>query len=221
MYAQPAEPKVVYLAIDEKGKELQKEVRPPQPGIPGEVQRYDSEYARAGSCNLFVAYNWQSHQRHVQVTERRRGEDWAAFLYELAMVYYPQADRIVVVCDNLNIHDTASLYELYGAELARQIAKRFEFHYTPKHASWLNMAEIELSVLETECLARRLGSVAQVESEVAAWVVGRNRKEAGIDWQFTKEQAREKFKRTYPLPPKANCTAEMAYAQLSFEALAC
>jgi hypothetical protein len=188
----------VYLAIDEKGKELQKEVRETVPMQEGQVKRYDSEYQRQGSCNLFVAYNWHTHQRHILVSERRRGEDWGQFLGYLAEQVYPSAKRIVVVCDNLNIHDTASLYEVYEAERARAIAKRIEFHYTPVHASWLNMAEIELSALERQCLGRRLGEVAEVAKQAAAYEQARNAKGIGIKWQFSTEQARVKLGRAYP-----------------------
>lgn len=200
LYAQAPQKGVVYLAVDEKGKELQSEIRQALPLEAGKPRRYDYSYQREGSCNLFVAYNWQSGQRHVQVTQRRRGEDWAEFLHFLAIECYPDAEKIVIVCDNLNIHDTASLYECYPAALARQIASRLEFHYTPVHASWLNMAEIELSVLERQCLARRFAELAQVEREVKAWEAERNRLGAKICWQFTKEKAREKLKSAYPQP---------------------
>lgn len=212
LYAQAPQKGVVYLAVDEKGKELQSEIRQALPQEPGKPLRYDYSYQREGSCNLFVAYNWQSGQRHLQVTQRRRGEDWAAFLHYLATECYPEAEKLVLVCDNLNIHDSASLYECYPAQLARQIAGRLEFHYTPVHASWLNMAEIELSVLERQCLHRRFASLELVAREVAAWEAERNRVGAKISWQFTKEIAREKLKPAYPQPL---FSAEPEFSQLA------
>lgn len=200
IYARPSDPKVVYLTIDELGKELRREVRSGQPMRPGEVERYDYEYARAGSCNLFVAYNIHTAQRHVFVTARRRAEDWAAFLSKLAQQVYEEAERIVIVCDNLNIHNTAGLYQLYAPAVARAIAARWEFHYTPTHASWLNMTEIELSVLQEQCLKRRLGSIEEVRQQVAAWEERRNQQAARIKWQFDLVQARRKLAKAYPVP---------------------
>lgn len=204
IYAKPYDPKMVYLALDEKGKELQKAKREPSPGQPGQVERYDSEYERMGSCNLFVAYNIHTAQCHIVVTARRRAEEWAEFLSKLALEVYHTPERIVMVCDNLNIHNSAGLYETYQAEVARSIVRRLEFHYTPTHASWLNMAEIELSALERQCLGRRLATLAQVTQEVAVWEGERTAKTARTEWQFTVTTARQNLGRAYPNPLSAS-----------------
>lgn len=212
IYARPYDPKVVYLTIDEKGKELRREGRAGLPMQPGEVERYDYEYVRGGSCNLFVAYNIHTGQRQVFVTERRRAEDWGEFLSKLALEHYPEAERLVIVCDNLNIHNTAGLYQVYEPALARAIASRLEFHYTPTHASWLNMTEIELSVLEKQCLGRRMGHIEEVRREVAAWEGRRNQQAARIKWQFDLPQARLKLAKAYPVPLKGGEAAGLTAA---------
>ena len=184
--------------MDETSKPLVQETRPGQPAQPGRPVRYDAEYERAGVRNLFLAVAPLEGWRQVQVTEQRTRTDWAAFMRELADTLYPTAARIVVVLDNLNTHGAASFYEAYPPAEARRLAERFEFHYTPKHGSWLNMAEIELSVLGRQCLDRRIPAASTLETEGAAWVSKRNGAGATIDWQFTTADARIKLKHLYP-----------------------
>ena len=198
VYQRPPDPRRPLVGMDEASKQLVKETRPPQPAQPGQVLRYDAEYERAGVRNLFLAVAPLEGRRYVQVTEQRTRDDWAAFMRELADTVYPTAERIVVVLDNLNTHGPASFYEAYSPAEARRLAERFEFHYTPKHGSWLNVAEIELSVLSRQCLDRRLGDAPTLEAEVAAWVRQRNDSQTTIDWQFTTADARVKLKHLYP-----------------------
>ena len=174
VYVRPADPRRPLVCRDETSKQLVKETRPVQSAQPGRPLRYDAEYERAGVRNLFLAVAPLEGWRHVQVTEQRTRTDWAAFMRELADRVYPTAERIVVVQDNLNTHGPASFYEAYAPAEARRLTERFAFHYTPKHGSWLNMAEIELSVLGRQCLDRRIPDAAQLEAEVAAWVAQRN-----------------------------------------------
>jgi hypothetical protein len=198
VYGRPPAPARPLVCMDEASKQLVKETRPSQPAQPGQSARYDAEYERAGVRNLFLAVAPLDGWRAVQVTEQRTRTDWAAFMRELADRVYPTAERIVVVLDNLNTHGPASFYEAYPPAEARRLAERFEFHYTPKHGSWLNMAEIELSVLGRQCLDRRLPDAPTLEAEVAAWVSRRNGAGATIDWQFTTADARIKLKHLYP-----------------------
>jgi DDE superfamily endonuclease len=198
VYARPHDPRRPLVGMDETSKQLVKETRPVQPAQPGQPARYDAEYERAGVRNLFLAVEPLRGWRHVAVTARRTRTDWAAFMRELADTVYPTAERIVVVLDNLNTHGPASFYEAYPPAEARRLAQRFEFHYTPKHGSWLNVAEIELSVLERQCLDRRIPAAALLEREVAAWVTRRNATATTIDWQFTTADARIKLKHLYP-----------------------
>jgi hypothetical protein len=184
--------------MDEASKQLVKETRRPQPAQAGQPARYDAEYERAGVRNLFLAVAPLEGWRTVAVTEQRTRTDWAAFMRTLADTRYPTAERIVVLQDNLNTHGPASFYEAYPPAEARRLTERFEFHYTPKHGSWLNMAEIELSVLARQCLDRRIPDAATLETEVAAWVNRRNEARATIDWQFTTADARIKLKHLYP-----------------------
>jgi hypothetical protein len=198
VYVRPPDPQRPLVCMDETSKQLVQETRPVQPAQPGRPGRYDAEYARAGVRNLFLAVAPLEGWRQVQVTEQRTRTDWAAFMRTLADTVYPAAERIVVVLDNLNTHGAASFYEAYPPAEARRLAERFEFHYTPKHGSWLNMAEIELSVLGRQCLDRRIPAAAALETEVAAWVAKRNQAGATIDWQFTTADARIKLKHLYP-----------------------
>ena len=198
VYVRPADPRRPLVCRDETSKQLVKETRPVQSAQPGRPLRYDAEYERAGVRNLFLAVAPLEGWRHVQVTEQRTRTDWAAFMRELADTVYPTAERIVVVLDNLNTHGPASFYEAYPPAEARRLAERFEFHYTPKHGSWLNVAEIELSVLSRQCLDRRIGEAPTLEAEVVAWARQRNDAQITIDWQFTTADARIKLKHLYP-----------------------
>ena len=198
VYQRPPDPRRPLVGMDETSKQLVKETRPVQPARPGQPLRYDAEYERAGVRNVFLAVAPLEGWRHVQVTEQRTRTDWAAFMRELADTVYPTAERIVVVLDNLNTHGPASFYAAYPPAEARRLAERFEFHYTPKHGSWLNVAEIELSVLSRQCLNRRIGDAPTLEAEIAAWVRRRNNARTSIDWQFTTADARIKLKHLYP-----------------------
>jgi DDE superfamily endonuclease len=194
----PRDPARPLVCMDEASKQLVKETRLLQPAQPGQPARYDAEYERAGVRNLFLAVAPLEGWRTVAVTERRTRTDWAAFMRTVADTRFPTAERIVVLQDNLNTHGPASFYEAYPPAEARRLTERFEFHYTPKHGSWLNMAEIELSVLSRQCLDRRIPDAATLEAEVAAWVSRRNGAGATIDWQFTTADARIKLKHLYP-----------------------
>jgi hypothetical protein len=194
----PSDPARPLVCMDEASKQLVKETRRPQPAQPGQPARYDVEYERAGVRNLFLAVAPLEGWRTVAVTEHRTRTDWAAFMRTIADTRFPTAERIVVLQDNLNTHGPASLYEAYPPAEARRLTERFEFHYTPKHGSWLNMAEIELSVLARQCLDRRIPDATTLEAEVAAWVSRRNELGATIDWQFTTADARIKLKHLYP-----------------------
>ena len=198
VYVRPPDPARPLVCMDEASKQLVKETRPSQPAQSGQPARYDVEYERAGVRNLFLAVAPLDGWRAVQVTEQRTRTDWAAFMRELADCVYPTAERIIVVLDNLSTHGPASFYEAYPPADARRLAERFEFHYTPKHGSWLNMAEIELSVLGRQCLDQRIPDAPTLEAEIAAWVAQRNAAGATIDWQFTTADARIKLKHLYP-----------------------
>ena len=198
VYLRPPDPRRPLVCMDEASKQLVKETRPRLPAQPGQPTRYDAEYERAGVRNLFLAVAPLVGWRGVEVTEHRTRLDWAAFMRTVADAVFPTAERIVVVQDNLNTHGPASFYEAYPPAEARRLAERFEFHYTPKHGSWLNMAEIELSVLARQCLHQRIPDAATSEAEVAAWVAQRNGAGATIDWQFTTADARIKLKHLYP-----------------------
>jgi hypothetical protein len=197
-YAQPYDPAVPRRCMDETSKQLVAETRPPQPARPGQPAREDAEYVRHGVRNLFVVVEPLRGWRQVAVTERRTRADWAEFMRAVADVHFPTAPRIVVTLDNLNTHGPASFYEAFPAPEARRLAARFAFHYTPKHGSWLNMAEIELSVLGRQCLNRRIPDAATLEQEVQAGATARNAHRATIDWHFTTQDARVKLKHLYP-----------------------
>jgi hypothetical protein len=198
VYARPPDPTRPLVCMDEASKQLVKEIRPPQPARPGHTARFDGEYERAGVRNLFLAVAPLDGWRTVAVTEQRTRTEWATFMRGLADRIYPTAERIVIVLDNLNTHGPASFYEVYPPAEARRLTERFEFHYTPKHGSWLNMAEIELSVLSRQCLDRRLPDAPTLEAEVAAWVQRRNAAGATVTWQFTTTDARIKLQHLYP-----------------------
>ena len=198
VYCRPQNPKYPQVCFDESSKQQTKEVHMPLPTAPGEPMRYDTQYERNGVSNLFMfvapLLNW----RHVKVTERRTAVDWAYCMRELVDVHFPEAERIVVVMDNLNTHTPASLYVAFEPAEAKRIWDKLEFHHTPKHGSWLNMAEIELSVLSRQCLDRRIPDQEVLTAEVAAWEEERNATGATINWRFTTADARIKLKHLYP-----------------------
>jgi hypothetical protein len=198
LYMAPTDPAYPLVCFDETSKQLIGDSRSPLPAGPGQPERFDYEYVRHGVQNLFMFFAPLHNWRHVKVTERRTKEDWAACMRDLVDVHFPEAKRIRVVEDNLNTHTPAALYEALPPAEAKRILDRLEFHYTPKHGSWLNMAEIELSVLNGQCLDRRIADTATLEQEVAAWEKTRNQRRATVNWRFTSADARIKLKRLYP-----------------------
>lgn len=197
VYKQPYDPLYPVLCMDESPKQLIGESRTPIPAGPGRAARYDYEYVRNGTCNIFIATEPLMGKRLVKVTETRKKQDWSRFLADIASKY-KHAEKITLVMDNLNTHAPGSLYETYAPEIAKALLDRFDFVYTPKHGSWLNMAEIELRVLSGQCLNRRIEQIAEVRREVAAWERERNNKKATINWQFTTADSRIKLKHLYP-----------------------
>ncbi len=175
------------------------ETRLPLPMKNGKPLRYDFEYRRGGSCNLFMYLQPLAGWRHVKVTKRRTKRDFALCMQDLVDVHFPEAKKIRVALDNLNTHSPTAFYETFPPDQARRLTKKLEFHYTPSHSSWLNMAEVEISVLTQQCLDRRLGNLNIVTSEVDAWVSERNEAKATIDWRFTIPNARDKLRRLYPV----------------------
>jgi len=198
VYTRPYDPQRPQVCMDETSKQLLADVCQPLPAQPGEVARFDYEYDREGVANLFLFFEPLGGKRHVRVTDHRTKVDWAEAMRELADVHYPQAEKIVVVMDNLNTHMPASFYEAFVPEEARRLVERFEFHYTPKHGSWLNMAEIELSVMGRQCLDRRIPDRVTLEKESKSWEDKRNAQEIKADWRFTTADARIKLKHLYP-----------------------
>jgi uncharacterized small protein (DUF1192 family) len=198
VYHRPHDPDHPLVCVDETSKQLIAETRMPIPAKPGQPERYDYEYERNGTANLFMMFAPLEGQRHVKVTDRHAGVDYAQVLKDISDTHYPNAKKIVLVQDNLSTHKPASLYEAFPAAEARRLVERFEWHYTPKHGSWLNMAECELSVLSLQCLDRRIADKPTLTKEVAAWQARRNNKHARADWQFTTADARIKLKRLYP-----------------------
>ncbi len=199
VYKRPSDPKRPVVCMDESSKQLLADIQTALPMEPGQVQRYDYEYERHGVSNLFMFFVPLENKRRVKVTDRRCRRDWAEAMKELADEDYPDAEKIVVVMDNLNTHSPISFYETFPPEEARRLIDRFEFHYTPKHGSWLNMAEIEFSVLARQCLNRRIPNRECLDREVQAWFNYRNETSTTINWRFTTEDARIKLKRLYPL----------------------
>lgn len=198
LYQTPYDPKRPQVCLDEQPVQLVREMRTPIVGKPGKPLRYDFEYERNGTANIFLFTEALRGWRHVNVTERRTAIDWAHQMRELVDVHYPEAEVIRLVLDNLNTHKGASLYEAFEPEEARRIARKLEIHYTPKHGSWLNIAEAELSALSTQCLKRRTPDIEALRKDTAAWEVNRNQKQTGVDWRFTAKDARIKLKRLYP-----------------------
>ena len=202
VYHRPYDEKRPVVCIDESSKQLVSETRTPLPPRPGTPARHDYEYKREGVANLFMISEPLLGWRAVEVTARRTAKDFAEVLRWLAEDLHPEADRLVLVTDNLNTHDPGCLYEAFEPDRARRIAERLEWHYTPKHGSWLNVAECELAALSGQCLSRRIGSMARLKQVVGAWVNERNEREVGVDWRFTTADARVKLRRLYPAPQK-------------------
>lgn len=199
VYKRPYDPKHPQVCMDETSKQLLTDTKDPIPAKPGSPEKFDYEYNREGVANIFMFFEPLMGKRHVKVTERRTRKDWALAMKELSDVQYPDAEKIEIVMDNLNTHSPASFYEAFDPEEARRLTNRFEFHYTPKHGSWLNIAEIELSVLSRQCLDRRMPNQAFLESEVKAWEDERNDQIVKVQWRFTTADARIKLKHLYPM----------------------
>lgn len=198
VYTRPQDPRFPLVCMDETSKQLLRETRPALPLAPRRPRREDHEYERGGVVNLFLFCAPLEGQRWVDVTERRTKVDWAHQIKELVDVRYATAERIVLVMDNLNTHTPAALYEAFAPAEAKRLADKLEIHHTPKHGSWLNVAEIELSVLSRQCLDRRVPDAATLAAEIAAWQARRNAAGTGVAWRFTTEDARIKLKRPYP-----------------------
>jgi len=198
LYAEEPDPKRPVVCFDESPTQLIGEVRQPIPAEPGQPERFDYEYRRNGTANLFVFLDAHQPWRHVKVTDQRTALDFAGCMRDLVDTHYPNAERIRVVLDNLSTHTAGALYETFAAPEAHRILQRLEFHYTPKHASWLNMVEIEIGVLRSQCLNRRIGERSVLETEIQAWQQTRNEAGARIHWKFTTQKARNKLARAYP-----------------------
>jgi hypothetical protein len=198
LYAEPYDPKRPKVCFDETNRQLLADAQSPLPGAPGQPERVDYEYKRAGTRNLFMHCEPQAGWRHIAVTERRTKHDFAHQMQWLVDERYPKAAVIRVVLDNLNTQGPGSLYEAFMPAEARRLVEKLEFHYTPKHGSWLNMAEIELSIVQRQCLDRRLANEDTLKREIAAWEQQRNDAQETIDWRFSITDAREKLKRLYP-----------------------
>lgn len=204
LYAEAADPRRPVICFDESPNQLIGEVRQPIPAAPGQLERYDCEYRRNGTVNLFVFLDAHRPWRRVKVTDRRTAIDFAACMRDLTDIHFPEAERIRVVLDNLSTHKPGALYAAFPAAEARRVLRRLEFHYTPKHASWLNMVEIEIGVLGSQCLDRRIATRERLVAEIDAWQDQRNADQARIKWMFTTERARTKMGRAYPKPKSQN-----------------
>ena len=198
VYAREYDPNFPVVCMDESSVQLIGEVQQPIPAAPGHPKLVDDEYVRNGVASIFLEVEPLGGNRQVDITERRTREDWAHFIKDMLEERYPDAEKVVLVMDNLNTHNTASLYTTFTPEVARRLAERLEIHYTPKHGSWLNIAEIELSVLKRQCLAERIACITKMRSEVRAWNIDRNNRQTNVDWQFRTDDARIKLKRLYP-----------------------
>jgi hypothetical protein len=198
VYSRPYNPQKPVICMDEMHKQCIKEVRKPIPTSPGNPERYDSEYERNGGINIFLASEPLKGCRMTKVTDQRTKVDWAYFIKDLVDNRYPQVEKILLVMDNLNTHTPGSLYDAFEPEEARRLIDKLEIHYTPKHGSWLNMAEIELSVLSCQCLNRRIPDKETYEREIEKWNNDRNNQQKGVEWHFKTKDARNKLKRLYP-----------------------
>jgi hypothetical protein len=198
VYTRPYDPKRPQLCLDEASKQLLADVRPRLPARPGKVGKTDHEYARNGTAALFMVCAPLAGRRHVRVRARRTAVDWAHVIKEVVDELYPKAEKIVLVMDNLNTHSPASLYEAFPPAEARRLAAKLEIHYTPKHGSWLNIAEVELSALARQCLDDRMADQPTLARATAAWEHARNRRRCAVDWRFTTKDARIKLKHLYP-----------------------
>jgi transposase len=198
VYQRVYDPRFPQVCMDETSKQLLGDTHEPLPARPGQPARQDYEYERNGTSNLFIAFEPLQNWRHVEVTAQRTARDWAHFMKWLSDERYPAAERVIVVMDNLNTHHASSFYEAFEPAEANRLAQRFEWHYTPKHGSWLNMAEIELSALTRTCLKQRLTDQPAVQSQVTAWEKERNAKRVTVEWRFTTADARIKLKKLYP-----------------------
>jgi hypothetical protein len=198
VYKRPYDPQLPVVCMDEQSTQLIKETRSKVPAAPGRPERVDHEYERAGTAVNFMFTEPLAGWRKVNVRERKTKLDWAEEIRELLEVDYPEADRVVLVCDNLNTHTIGSFYEAFAPAQARRLARRLEIHYTPKHGSWLNIAEAELSVFTRQCLDRRIPTVAALRAQARHWYRERNATQKGVDWQFTTDDARTKLHRLYP-----------------------
>jgi len=198
VYCRPYDARYPVVCMDETSKQLVAEIRPPIPAAPGKPERYDVEYERRGVAEVFLFTEPLGGWRRTAVTEHRTRVDWAWQVRRLLDEDYPKAEKVVLVMDNLNTHSPASLYEAFEPGVARRLSQRLEIHYTPKHGSWLNIAEIELSVLSGQCLDRRIDRIELLRTECSAWDQQRNQVQKGVDWRFTTADARIKLKRLYP-----------------------
>jgi DDE superfamily endonuclease len=199
VYHRPPDDARPVVCVDEGGKQLIGDARPPLPARPRSPAKQDSEYVRQGTANLFLAFEPLAGWRHVAVTARRTNVDFARFVRRLVDEQFPEADRVVLVLDNLSTHTPAALYQAFAPAQARRLCERLEWHYTPKHGSWLNVAEVELSVLARQCLDRRIPDAEALRREVAAWERDRNAAGVAADWQFTADDARTRLKQLYPV----------------------
>ena len=197
LYQEPYDPKRPVIGFDEKPKQLIGEKRKPIPMKPGKPEKYDYEYIRNGKANIFMAIDFKAGKRVTQVTDRRTKRDFALYIKHLIDECYPDVDVIRLIVDNLNTHNESSFYETFSKEEAERISSMIEFHYTPKHASWLNVAEIEINVMDVECTGRRIGDRETLTRQVEAWTERRNQQEKKINWRFTKEDANKKLSKYY------------------------
>ena len=198
VYAREYDPNYPVVCMDESSVQLIGEVHQPIPAAPGHPELVDDEYVRNGVASIFIEVEPLGGKRQVDITERRTRIDWSYFIKDMLEERYPDAEKVVLVMDNLNTHNLASLYTAFSPDIARRLAERLEIHYTPKHGSWLNIAEIELSVLKRQCLAGRIACIEKLRSEVRAWNTDRNNRQTKVDWQFRTDDARIKLKRLYP-----------------------
>jgi hypothetical protein len=198
VYKLPYDEKRPVVCLDETNRQLIEETRTPRPVRPGKAAVYDYEYVRNGVANLFMMFEPLAHRREVAVSERRTAQDFAHCLREVAETQYPDAEKIILVMDNLNTHSLSSLYATFEPEKARHLCERFQIHYTPKHGSWLNMAELEIGVMSRQCLCRRIATIEKMAEEVQSWVAQRNKEKTTVHWHFTTADARIKLRHLYP-----------------------